>query len=187
MNEIQKILTPEELVIWEGKPKFGPYFASLLLVQLIFGALLLIFAGFLYAIFFASGLVPTSALMKMLQTAFAIPFFIVLFWKVIGKPVYSIMEYRRVYYSITNRRVIAQSGLIGRDFKHIDLDRITDVVVNVGVWDKIFGNSGSVLVLSTTPITFAHVENPYEVYKLIKERSYELRSDMEFPNQLRQK
>ena len=50
----------------------------------------------------------------------------------------SLLARARKYYAITNKRVIIQSGIIGRDFKSIDYDRIQNVSANVGLIGMIF-------------------------------------------------
>ncbi len=70
--------------------------------------------------------------------------------------------------------------------------------MTVGFLDILFGRkSGSILVstagtiVSTKhgprqrPYTLSHIENPYEVFKFFKEISHAVKTDIEYPNQLR--
>jgi uncharacterized membrane protein YdbT with pleckstrin-like domain len=74
---------------------------------------------------------------------------------VFGYPIYKFLVYKYTYYAITNKRVIIQKGLIGRDFEIVDFDKITNAEVNVGVLDKLFGgNSGSILISTAGTLTY---------------------------------
>jgi len=104
-----------------------------------------------------------------------------------------------LYYAITNKRVIIQKGVIGGDFDLVDFDQITDFKVNVNLWDKVLGkNSGSILISSagsiivannetksTVPFTIKNIDNPYGVFKILKDVSFNVKTDIEYPNQMR--
>ncbi len=75
---------------------------------------------------------------------------------------------------------------------------ITSASVNVGVFDKLFGgNTGSILIPTPSsfvqtkngampkPTTLSNVQNPYDVYKYFEKVSYDVKTDIEFLNQLR--
>ena len=88
------------------------------------------------------------------------------------------LSYKNTYYAYTNKRVIIRKGIIGVDYKSLDLDMIGVVTVNVGVLDKIMQkNTGTICYGSmASPVggqngpmfRFSHIVNPYEIYKEIK-------------------
>ena len=88
------------------------------------------------------------------------------------------LSYKKTYYAYTNKRVIIRKGIIGVDYKSLDLDMIGVVTVNVGVLDKIMRkNTGTISYGSmASPVggqngpmfRFAHIVDPYETYKEIK-------------------
>jgi hypothetical protein len=113
-------------------------------------------------------------------------------------PIYNWLLFKRTAYAITNRRVIIQKGVIGRDFDFIDFDKITQANVNVGIFDKLFkGNTGTILVstpnsfvvtqngAAASPNMLSNITNPYEVYRYFEKVSYDVKTDIEYPNQLR--
>ncbi len=88
--------------------------------------------------------------------------------------------YRKTYYACTNKRIIIRTGVIGVDFKALDLQMIGAINVNVSWIDKVVGrNTGSLTFGSmSSPINapanaqgyaFAYVRKPYEIYKNLKE------------------
>jgi uncharacterized membrane protein YdbT with pleckstrin-like domain len=141
---LEKILDKDEKVLWEGKPKFWPFFL------ISFGAS---FFGLLFLIF------GSIALFEGIKEGDIILILFPHFWigliLVFGYPIYKFLVYKYTYYAITNKRVIIQKGLIGRDFEIVDFDKITNAEVNVGVLDKLFGgNSGSILISTAGTLTY---------------------------------
>ncbi len=101
----------------------------------------------------------------------AILYLVLLF--VVFKVVYS-----KRFYAYTNKRVVIRKGIIGVDFKSLNKNSIGMVEVNVSLLDKIVQkNTGTIVFGSmSSPIInnhganfiFAHITNPYELYKEIK-------------------
>lgn len=181
MKELDKVLDAKEKIQWENRPKFLPFVLG---------------AGALYVIISSIIILPLLFLGYGAGSAGLYLFLILAF--VIGAPVYHILVYPFVHYAITNKRVIIQKGLIGRDFDMVDFDKITDLQVNVGVVDKLFGQgSGSILVATAgriiqtkkgkvqAPYTLRNIPNPYEVFKTLKKVSHAVKTDIHFPNEYR--
>lgn len=187
MREIHRVIESGEKVFWEGQPKFWPFFISSFFVSLI---------GFIFMIFtllfgFISG---------FSWAIFLIPHFWIGLAIFVGAPLYKLLVYSKTHYAITNKRVIFQGGVIGRDFKFVDFDKITNAEVNVGLTDILFGGrSGSILVFSAgtfvqtrrgarvAPYRISHVANPYEIFKFFKKVSHDVKTDVHFPNKYRPK
>ncbi len=183
MRELDKILEKRERVMWEGQPQFWPFFLGSVLVS-IFG---LFWLGFVLIFTFFIGVY-----------ILLLPHFWVGIFLVFGPPIYSWLVYSRMYYAITDRRVIIQKGLVGRDFEIADFDKITNAEVDVGLWDKLAGkDSGSIMIAtagtftysrqgtSPTPYTLKSITHPYEVFKFFKKVSFDVKTDVEYPNKYR--
>lgn len=204
MREIDKILDTNEQVFWEGKPKFWPYFLTGAISIFLFG---LMWIGFLIP-FIAVNFIPGSGSAEapifknnffLAWNLFLTPFLLIGLWMLVGMPLYKWLVYKRLYYAITNKRVIIQKGVIGRDFEYIDFDQITNAEVRVGFWDKVLKqNSGSILISSAgsftltlqphhvpKPYTIQNVDSPYDVFKFFKKVSHDVKTDIEYPNKLR--
>lgn len=183
-HSIQAILEPSEQVTWEGVVNRG------VLVTFLVAALLILFviAGFFFdqesvtvhsenstrqmrGDLIAAGIVGIGGLF-------------VLLW------FFSDLVKRFV---ITNKRVIIKSGLIGTDFQSIYYEQIHQVLVNVGIIDKIFGvgsiqiDTGRMEILINNGDTdsrgrkmpsgatsrpaydvLKHISTPYDVYRQIE-------------------
>ena len=105
-----------------------------------------------------------------------------------------------MYYAITDKRIIIQSGIIGRDFKIVDFDQISNAEVNVGLIDKLFGDDSGSISISTagtftygkhgpihTPRGLSNISKPYSVFKFFKKVSHDVKTDINFPNKYRPK
>lgn len=189
MREIEKILDKNEKVFWEGKPNFWPFFFSGIGIAL-FGLIFLL----------AGGIVLIQGLRDGNNLIWLMPHFWVGVILVIGVPTYKALVYKHTYYAITNKRVLFQSGLIGRDFQMVDFDQITNAEVNLGVLDKIFSrNSGSIIVSTAgtfvqgkygpiaRPYHLSNISNPYDVFKFFKKVSHDVKTDINYPNEYRPK
>ncbi len=189
MRELDKVLDKKEKVLWGGKPKFWPFFFSAVSISL-FGLVFMFFGLFAFLEAMKTGDV---GLLLFPHFWIGLAFFI-------GAPAYKFFVYSKTHYAITDKRVIVQGGLIGRDFQLIDFDQITNAEVNVGVLDKLFGSSSGSILLSSAgtltysrngqiakPYTFSNVPNPYEVFKFFKKVSHDVKTDINYPNKFRPK
>ncbi len=104
-------------------------------------------------------------------------FVLIGFGLTVGPPIPTLLSYRKTRYMITNRRLITQTGVIGLDTRFVDLDKIQEVHVRVGLGDKIFG-TGSLMVVTAgfafmgakLPYCyFMGLKEPYAVQKLLQE------------------
>ena len=161
MNEIPQILESKEKVIWDGKPQYAPYITSAIIGSLIGAAILgIVINIFLKSILWASVLGGSSFIVSVIVRNLA---------------------YARTHYTITNKRTVIQSGIIGRDFKSIDYDRMQNVSAEVGLLGVIFkvGNikiftgevettGGKNPTIESKYDNFDYISSPYEVLKKLQ-------------------
>ncbi|NMC36391.1 PH domain-containing protein [Candidatus Beckwithbacteria bacterium] len=185
MNEIEQILNKNEKIIWEGKPEIIPYAVAYLLpipVAFILAIIILIFVKsskhlYLDTISVVFLVVPTLAM----------------FFGGILSFFYRFLNYKFVRYYFTDKRVIFQSGIIGRDFEMTDYDMVRSLSVNVNLLDKLFGkNSGTIVVgngenYDLTYNSLENISNPYQTLEKLKQISHDIKTDISFPNDYRPK
>ena len=174
MDSIDNLLDKNEKILWRGKPKFWPFFLPSL-TMLPFGLFwLAVSSVFVYLLVSTFGAV-----------GFLLPHFWIGIYLILGIPLYTALVYRYVDYALTDKRIMIRRGLIGRDFKIIDYDKVQDVYVRVGITDRFF-NTGDIVVTSASSIeVISDVEKPYEIFKMLKETLYDIKTDIEFPNKYR--
>ena len=180
MNEIPKILESEEQMMWDEKPKYIPF-----IVPYLIGGLII-----LVLFFFVSLRGQWSKGAEWLKPLAP--------YLGIGISIFSVLwghlTYKVTHYGITQKRVVFQSGVIGRDFKSVEYDKVQNVSVDVGLLDVLF-KTGSIRIFSgeigstgggvsmgvggrsrqastrMKPIydILKHIPNPYNVLKMLQE------------------
>ncbi|MEK6919388.1 MAG: PH domain-containing protein [Nanoarchaeota archaeon] len=158
MREVGKVLENKERVIYEGKPKYDAYLLHMIISSTIAGIIIGVGAGFL---------------IKTTLWGIVIGILTLITGQIIGH-----LYYSRLYYAITDKRIVIQSGIIGRDFKSIDYDQIKNVSVNVGI-------IGSIMKVGTIKIftgeilgnkksiqphydRIDYIETPYQIMKKLQ-------------------
>jgi uncharacterized membrane protein YdbT with pleckstrin-like domain len=191
---IKELLDTGEDIIWEGKPDKVTY---------VIGHPIIYVVAFIWLVFdmaFVFGAIGMAGSGFPSQLAwFLIPFFafhLMPVWFAIGGVIYRLINWKHKNYVITEKRIYMESGIIGRDVKTIAFSDIHEPEVRVGFIEKIRGcgsinltpssvtrNSGNQAAYFRTMLQ--HISDPYVVYKLIKQMSLDISSDIEYPNSLR--
>lgn len=183
INEIERILDKDEKIFWRGRPKYTAYILKFIPATL-FGLFWCTFlVPFYWAVF--TGKFPIFA------------------WLVLGPhtlvglgllttPLLASLVYPYIEYAVTSKRIVIKSGFFARNFETIDYVNLTDVSVKIGLIGRLTG-TGDILFLSGMGIftektgrsSISAVEKPYEVFKLLKQIYFDIKTDVEFPNKLR--
>ena len=186
LEEVKKILTDDEEVKEYFKPNKKRFvvvniIATLLFLIIFFGGVFTVgILGIINVIAFTDSTGQRDFLAPIMFLVFSTPFLLMIILSLIGY----VARYHRTIYVVTNKRLIIRSGFIGVDYKSIETKYVGLVNVRVDFLDKLCGgNVGTVTFASAaipmmningkngmnTAFAFACVENPYEVYKKVKE------------------
>ena len=183
------ILDRDEKVLWSGRPNFTTFMCTglpYLGVGIIWGMV-----GF----GFITGMNTARHIGHGPPMLFLVPFFTLWLFPCWGSPLYMVWLYfshGNTGYAFTNKRVIMRSGVFGIDYQTIDYDKIRDYQVNVSPFEKMFG-VGSIL-FNTGEINheghpmlkrFSGIENPYDVFRQLKETTVNVKTDWNYPNAMR--
>ena len=188
---IEKIIDDNENILWRGKPNAFLYIVgkpSIYLIALIWG----IFDFFFISIFFRE--------FSFMNGFFIIVFIIHLFpvWFAILMPIYRVLNYGTIEYAITDKRVYISQGIFGRDVNNYEHRELTNLKVDVNFMENIKGLGTIILVYNgeggnssysfkTDANKFISIEDPYDVYKLLKKVSLDVATDQAYPNAYRPK
>lgn len=183
LEEVKKILASDEEVKEYFKPNKKRYVVvnsifSMIFLIVFFGGMFVVgILGIVGAIDFTGDNGEKDLLAPIMILVFSLPFLLMGILTVVG---YSV-RYKRSLFVVTNKRLIIRSGFIGVDYKSIELKYVGLVNVRVDFLDKIAGgNTGSITFASPAlpmngqnntngTFCFQCVDNPYEVYKKVKE------------------
>ena len=105
---------------------------------------------------------------------------------IFGPIIWSFLAYKNTEYLISDQRLITQTGAIGIDTRFVDLEKIQEVYVRIGVFDRLFG-TGSIMASTAGQVyigmpqgsgwggaygirpSLSALKEPYEVQKLLQE------------------
>ncbi len=186
LPEFDSIKDDDENILWIGKPKFIPYMFS----GLVSGLFTLAF-GIIWMLstinFKNSEVSGTNAFMWLFGL---LPILLGLY-----AFMNRLLSYSNTAYAYSDKRVMMRSGFIGTDFKTIDYDKISDIELTVNIIERIY-NVGSIQFFSGRTQTndgkttnlydyWTAIDNPYEVFKMVKQTSVNIKTDFNYPNALR--
>ena len=181
MSRIDRSLDDNEKILWRGKPVKKAFILPAL-GSVPFGLFFLAFFAF-----WLWGASSTGA--PSFFFAFGALFALVGIGITFGPALWQFLRYRNTEYVITDRRVITQSGVVGLDTRFVDFEKIQEIYVKIGLFDRLFG-TGSVYVMtagassfnpSMSPCTYgfggmygfrpnlAALREPHDVQKLLQE------------------
>ena len=186
LPEFDSVKNDNEEIMWIGKPLFLPYALSSLWSGV--GLVSFIFFGIILSKCAKNQ--DGSKVDLNSNWIFILP---VLFF--LAEVVYKLFSFSNTSYAYTNRRVMMRTGFIGTSFKSIDYDKISDIEVTVSFIERYF-NVGTIKFFSgrtqtdegkTTKLydNWEAIANPYEVFKLVKKVSVDIKTDYNYPNALR--
>ena len=191
MGDIAPILTGDETILWEGKPALLPFFARAI-VSFLVG--LGVFGSVAWLV--ASQSLPLHPDLPA-TSLFLSPFLLTGFLLALCYPLYAILSYLCLSYAITSQRVVLRSGIIERAVVIVDFDQIAHAEMAVDLTDILlgFGRTGS-LSFSTSPAdapenpeqaphVLSHLPHPYDVLRFFHRAEFDVKTDIQYPNQLR--
>ncbi|MGI6714502.1 MAG: PH domain-containing protein [Bacilli bacterium] len=172
-NQTSKILMEDEQVLGTYRPNFWKLILTNVLIFIIFMAFL--------TIFFVLGELTGEEMTTEFTANYPLIKGVVfggvslLFLLILGL---QLLAYRNRFYTVTNKRLIIQRGLIGIDFQSIPLNAVQYLSVSVTVVDKILRQGTGTIVFGTmsTPVNpsqgakfvFTNLNQVYENYRYFK-------------------
>ena len=183
VKEIDRILDPNEQILWRGKPQYRAYILKFLPAT-FFG---LFWCSFLVPFYWAvfTGKMPIFGWLVLgPHTLVGLG--------LLGTPLWASLVYPYIEYAITNKRIITKAGFFARSFTTVDYTNLTDVSVNIGLIGRLT-DTGDILFVSGMGIftektgkhSISAIKKPYEVFKLLKKTYFDIKTDIEFPNKMR--
>lgn len=178
--EISELVKENEKLLAEAKPDKFVYCILPSLKMLPIAIIWLIFDGF-----FILQILP------MFRTSMA--FFLVPFFAIHLFPVYGVftsyakrrIEWNNLQYGITTQRVIRVGGALGVEVQAIDHHEIDAVNIKMSWLEKLRHVGTLEIVSDSTRIDFVGIENPVKIYKMLTKTSFDVKTDIEYPNALR--
>ena len=199
-------LDEHEKILWQSKPSklmylFNGFNLFVFLFLIVWSSIVITIGGHFFSISneFRKLDFPVDNFFKTPFSIFSLVpliFFFIIFTIFVIFPIKRIIESFKVKYYVTDLRVYIESGIIGTDIQSLEYKEISKLNVNVNLLGKLL-HRGTV---SLTPdrsysdgdgsytisgIKLIGIENPYEIYNMIKKNALDVTTDQQYPNAYR--
>jgi len=191
-TDISTLLAPDEKLLWSGKPK-----KSVFILENIFQMLPLAIIWLAFDVFFIV-MITTTGGWSDGMLFFLIPFFalhLLPVWLWLSKVISANKRYKNTEYCVTDKRILIKSGFIGMQVNSLMMKDVTNVDVRKGLFDTMFGVADVYVSTKGMPVTtgkqasfgnaIVDIPDAIEVMKLIQKVSYDVNSDIGYPNAMR--
>lgn len=184
--DFASVIQPGEEILWRGKPVFWPFVLHAV-PMLAFGAAWGTFDGALLSKAFLAAQGDFDPFLLAFALIHGFPA-----WGSLLYAAYLVLVHKSTLYAYSNRRLLLRSGVVGTRFKSIDYDRIQELDVTVGIFERFFG-VGTVRAYAGRSSArgarlydqFVSIADPYAVYRAIKGVELDGKTARRYPNALR--
>ena len=189
-GELERMLMPDESVIWKGTPKKSAYVINSSMKMAPFAIVWLLFDGFFIANFIGAGAVP-GAMLFMIIPFFALHLMPVWIW--LFNLLTASKRWKNTEYAVTNKRILIRNGFVGYQYETIYYTDITNVSLRVGVIDKMLGVGDIYLAIRRTGMSgssssspaILDIEDVQRVYNMVQSTVMNIQTDIHYPNAYR--
>jgi uncharacterized membrane protein YdbT with pleckstrin-like domain len=179
MPQTNELLTTDEKILWTGTPKFWPFLFNKTFA--LFSFVVLWILAFLLIVYFQDKTAFAKPELIKAILPWLVPTFGFMIIFLILNIFYTAIVFFFTKYTITDKKVIIQKGIISKKIIMLDFDKITNSDVQVGLFDRLCGGTtGSILISTPTSIVYVNrrirnnpywlvsIPKPFEVYKVIR-------------------
>lgn len=174
LPEFDSIKSDDEEILWLGKPVFIPYILRSIWVNLFtiaFGVIWIVGTkGISNGESDQNSWTWLFGLLALIHGGYML--------------LYQLFSFPNTAYGYSNRRVMMRTGFIGTDFKTIEHAKISEIEVNVNMFERWF-NVGTIRFFSGQTETddgetvklydgWISVKDPYTVFKMVKQASIDV-------------
>ncbi len=180
--DIETFLASGESILWKAKPQKNAYIANKVFQMLPF-ALVWLACDSVFLIAFASGDVPTEALL------FLVPFFAVHLmpvWIWLSHVITASKHWEGTEYMVTDRRILIKNGFLTQNIVTISYQEIKTVQLRMGIIDRMF-HVGDIYIAtsSASKPVILDIADPTAVANRLQKIALDMQSDLAYPNALR--
>ena len=183
LKNIEDVIGSDEQILWSGKPKKRAFLINAFTKMLPIALIWLLFDGaFIGLMIGTMDEIPASVKIFM-AVFFLFHLMPVCIW--LSNVLTANRQHENLEYAFTNKRIIIKSGIIGIDFKNIYYSEIDSVNLRVGLVDRI-EKVGDIYIKSIGGANVLYdLENPYTLTEKLQKIVVDIKTDIQFPNNLR--
>ena len=183
IQTIEEMVGPDEQILWRGKPKKRAYLINAFTKMLPIALIWLLFDGAFIGLMIGT-MDEIPAPVKIFMVVFFL-FHLMPVWIWLSNVLTANRQHENLEYAFTQKRIIIKSGIIGIDFKNIYYSEIDSVNLRVGLVDRI-EKVGDIYIKSIGGANVLYdLENPYSLTEKLQKIVVDIKTDIQFPNNLR--
>ncbi len=183
LKNIEDVIGSDEQILWSGKPKKRAFLINAFTKMLPIALIWLLFDGAFIGLMIGT-MDEIPAPVKIFMVVFFL-FHLMPVWIWLSNVLTANRQHENLEYAFTNKRIIIKSGIIGIDFKNIYYSEIDSVNLRVGLVDRI-EKVGDIYIKSIGGANVLYdLENPYSLTEKLQKIVVDIKTDIQFPNNLR--
>ena len=185
-NKIEDILSEDEIILQRLLPNRKVLLLEALFKGLPFVLLWVAFDAFFIFMMIANNVLEQQPFMLWVMIGF-FAFHLMPLWLYILNIIRTMAGAKNIEYVFTNRRIIIRSGVIGIDFKNIYYSDVEGINCKVGIFDRMFKVGDLYIKAHDQSAVLMNIEQPYFFLKKLQRITLDIKTDIEYPNDLRPK
>ena len=183
LKNIEDVIGSDEQILWSGKPKKRAFLINAFTKMLPIALIWLLFDGAFIGLMIGT-MDEIPAPVKIFMVVFFL-FHLMPVWIWLSNVLTANRQHENLEYAFTQKRIIIKSGIIGIDFKNIYYSEIDSVNLRVGLVDRI-EKVGDIYIKSIGGANVLYdLENPYSLTEKLQKIVVDIKTDIQFPNNLR--
>ncbi len=183
LKTIEDVIGSDEQILWSGKPKKRAFLINAFTKMLPIALIWLLFDGAFIGLMIGT-MDEIPAPVKIFMAVFFL-FHLAPVWIWLSHVLTANRQHENLEYAFTQKRIIIKSGIIGIDFKNIYYSEIDSVNLRVGLVDRI-EKVGDIYIKSIGGANVLYdLENPYTLTEKLQKIVVDIKTDIQFPNNLR--
>ncbi len=182
---IKDMLSVNEQIIWQGKPKRSAFIMSQIFKMLPIALIWLLFDGGFIAIMVTQGIFEAAPIGMTIGLCVFFALHLMPVWIWLSRVLTANRQYKNTEYAFTNTRIIIKSGAVGIDVNNIYYTDIQNVHLRVGLTDRWF-KVGDIYIHGPGKVEVLHdLTDPYKLVTRLQKVINDIKTDTYYPNNLR--
>ncbi len=184
ITNIDDFIDENEKILWRDKPKKSAFIWSKFLNMLPFALLWLLFDGFfIFMLIYNNVLEKIGTFFIILIVVFFL-IHLTPFWIWLSNVITASIQHKNIEYAFTSKRIIIKSGIFV-DIKNIYYIDVVSVNLSVRLIDRILKVGDIYIKTNNGTVVLFDIVNPYLVLNQLQKIVNDIKTDMNFPNDLR--
>lgn len=184
ITNIDDFIDENEKILWRDKPKKSAFIWSKILNMLPFALLWLLFDGFfIFMLIYNNVLEKIGTFFIILIVVFFL-IHLTPFWIWLSNVITASIQHKNIEYAFTSKRIIIKSGIFV-DIKNIYYIDVVSVNLSVRLIDRLLKVGDIYIKTNNGTVVLFDIVNPYLVLNQLQKIVNDIKTDMNFPNDLR--